>query len=66
MVFDVHILWIRGHTKDLGNDTADKHAGEAADETIENDTRWRPCDWGFFEFRRDYLIHFTNGKSTAN
>ena len=65
LVFDIHILWIRGHSKDIGNDLADKHAGEAADEKGENEIRWRPNDWGFSEFRRDYPGHFAMGKTAA-
>ena len=32
VAFDIHILWIRGHSMDVGNELADKHAGEGADE----------------------------------
>ena len=65
LVFNIHILWIRGHSKDIGNDLADRHAGEAADEDNENEVRWRPNDWRFSEFRKDYPAHFAAGKTTA-
>ena len=63
--FDMHIVWIRGHTRDIGNDLADKHTGEAAEDNIDSETRWRPTDWGFTEFRRNHPIHFSSGKTTA-
>ena len=44
VAFDMHIRWIRGHTKDIGNEMADKHAGGAADEEGETEVRWRPRD----------------------
>ena len=61
----MHILWIRGHDKDIGNEMADKHAGEAADEEGENEVRWRPRDWGFSEFGKDFPVHFMAGKTAA-
>ncbi len=64
-LFDLHIVWIRGHTQDFGNDLADKHAGEAAEDKQDSETRWRPTDWGFTELRREHPIHFASGKTTA-
>ena len=64
-IFDIHIMWIRGHTMDVGNDLADKHAGEAAENDAVNQTKWRPRDWGFAEFRKDFPGHFAGNKTTA-
>ena len=64
-LFDIHIMWVRGHTMDVGNDLADKHAGEAAENDAVNQTKWRPRDWGFAEFRKDYPGHFAGNKTTA-
>ena len=45
---------------DVGNELADKHAGEAADEVEGTEARcWRPNDWGLSEFRKDFPVHFT-------
>ena len=66
VAFDIHILWIRGHSMDVGNVLADKHAGEGADEEEGTEAWcWRPNDWGFSELRQDFPVHFTTGKTTA-
>ena len=50
---DVRILWVRGHSKNWGNDMADKLAEEGADDVhdinsiLENHGPWRPSDWVF-------------------
>ena len=46
-VYDIRIIWIRGHSKGVGSVLADKHAGEGAelaDEASQN--RWRPGEKG--------------------
>ncbi len=63
--FGLRIVWIRGHARDIGNDLADKHAGEAAEDKRDSEARWRPTDWGFTEFRRDHPIRFASGKTPA-
>ncbi len=65
ILFDLHIVWIRGHTRDHGNELADRHAGEAAEVKHDNDTRWRPTDWGFSECRRDHPVHIASDKPIA-
>ena len=48
VAFDLRILRIRGHSKDVGNELADKHAGEGAEDGEAIDARsWQPSDWGF-------------------
>ena len=64
---DVRILWVRGHSKNWGNDMADKFAEEGADDAhdinniLENHGPWRPSDWGFDEFRKQLPEPFLQG-----
>ena len=65
VAYDGRIVWVGGHSKDVGNELAHKIAGEGAG----NDKdacmgRWRPSDWGFFNFLRDFPLRFAAG-STA-
>ncbi len=58
---DVRIVWVRGHSNDVGHALADRLAGEGAEEEIDTDLwRWRPRDWGYSEFRRDNPSSFAN------
>ena len=62
--YDIRIEWVRGHAKNVGNELADKLAGEGADEKIDEvGSRWRPRDWGFSAFRRNnpksFATHFS-------
>ncbi len=51
---DVRIVWVRGHSKDVGHELADRLAGEGAEECVDTDLwRWRPRVWGYCEFRRN-------------
>ena len=61
--FGVMIVWVRGHHTDVGNELADRCAGEGADADDEAAClgRWRPADWGFHDFRRDFPQHFVSG-----
>jgi ribonuclease HI len=64
--FDIRIVWVRGHDKTVGNEEADKHAGDGAE--VKDDTRERhrrPSDWGFHEFRRDFPHRFAQGQKMA-
>ncbi len=57
---DVRMVWVRGRSNDVGNEMADKLAGEGAEDgDAINLTQWRPRDCGFLEIRRNHPIHFT-------
>ncbi len=45
-VYDIRIVWVRGHSRDVGNVMADKLAGEGAEDgDAINLTQCRPRDW---------------------
>ncbi len=65
--YDIRILWVRGHSKDWGNQLADKYAGEGAEALDElHIGTARPSDWGFSEFRRDCPQHFAGSQGMAH
>ena len=64
--FKTRILWVRGHTKDWGNELADKHAGEGADVEDENHVYTaRPSDWDLSEFQGDFPQHVAGSQKMA-
>ncbi len=67
LVYGIRIVWVRGHTKDVGNELADLLAGQGADEEINAERwSWRPRDWGYWEFRRDNPVSFADDLGDAS
>ena len=65
--YNVRIVWVRGHSHDVGNELADKLADEGArEETPCTFEPWRPVDGGFCEFRRNYPTRFTVDTNDGN
>ena len=61
IAYDLRIVWVRGHSDNVENQLADLIAAHGANEEI-NAGRWswRPQDWGYAEFRRDYPANYVN------
>ncbi len=54
ILYDIHFVWVRGHSVDVGSELADQQAAEGAQEDEDACMgRWRPTDWGFEVCRRN-------------
>jgi ribonuclease HI len=61
IAYDIRIVWVRGHSDNVGNKLADRIAAHGANEEINAERwSWRPRDWGYTEFRRDYPANYAN------
>jgi hypothetical protein len=61
LAYDIRMVWVRGHSDNVGNELADRIAAQGANEEINAERwHWRPRDWGYWEFRRDYPANFAN------
>jgi hypothetical protein len=65
--YDIRMVWVRGHADNVGSECADRLAADGASEGINAERwSWRPVDWGFWEFRRDYPASFANQLSDSS
>ncbi len=54
LAYDIRMVWVRGHSDNVGNELADRIAAHGANEEINAERwSWRPRDWGYWELRRD-------------
>jgi hypothetical protein len=61
LAYNIRIVWVRGHSNSVGNQLADRIAAHGANEAINAERwSWRPKDWGYGEFRRDYPANYVN------
>ncbi len=61
LAYDLRMVWVRGHSDNVGNELADPTAAHGASEAINAERwHWRPRDWDYWEFRRDYPASFAN------
>ncbi len=61
IAYDIRIVWVRGHSDNVGNQLADRIAAHGANEEINSERwSWRPQDWGYAELRRDYPASYVN------
>ena len=61
IAYDIRIVWVRGHSDNVGNQLADRIAAHGANEEINAERwSWRPQDWGNAEFRRDDPANYVN------
>ena len=65
--YNIRIVWVRGNSKDVRSELADKLADDGArEETPCTCKPWRPEDGGFCELRRNYPTRFTADKNDGD